>query len=111
MNFSLRGRTLAEFLGTAFLLSAVVESGIMGEQTGGRERRHRTAGQSLAAGAMLIVLILTLGPVSGARFNPAVRWEWLGRGTEGLGKVNAVPNQPLKDQRCPESQLPSQRTT
>jgi glycerol uptake facilitator-like aquaporin len=79
MNFSLRGRTLAEFLGTAFLLSAVVESGIMGEQLAVGNVAIALLANALAAGAMLIVLILTLGPVSGARFNPAVRWEWLGR--------------------------------
>jgi glycerol uptake facilitator-like aquaporin len=72
MNFSMRARTLAEFLGTAFLLSAVVGSGIMGEQLAGGNIAIALLANTLATGAMLTVLILTLGPVSGAHFNPVV---------------------------------------
>ncbi len=72
MNFNLRARTLAEFLGTAFLLAAVVGSGIMGEQLAGGNVAIALLANTLATGAMLTVLILTLGPISGAHFNPAV---------------------------------------
>jgi glycerol uptake facilitator-like aquaporin len=72
MNFPLRARTVAELLGTAFLLAAVVGSGIMGEQLPGRNVAIALLANTLATGAMLIVLILTLGPVWGAHFNPAV---------------------------------------
>ena len=72
MNFPLRARTVAELLGTAFLLAAVVGSGIMGEQLAGGNVAIALLANTLATGAMLIVLILTLGPVSGAHFNPAV---------------------------------------
>jgi glycerol uptake facilitator-like aquaporin len=72
MNFSMRARTLAEFLGTAFLLSAVVGSGIMGEQLADGNIAIALLANTLATGAMLTVLILTLGPVSGAHFNPVV---------------------------------------
>jgi glycerol uptake facilitator-like aquaporin len=72
MNFSLYARAVAEFLGTAFLLAGVVGSGIMGEQLAGGNLAITLLANSLVTGAILMVLILTLGPVSGAHFNPAV---------------------------------------
>jgi glycerol uptake facilitator-like aquaporin len=72
MNFNLRARTLAEFLGSTFLLAAVVGSGIMGEQLAGGNVAIALLANTLATGAMLTVLILTLGPISGAHFNPVV---------------------------------------
>ena len=72
MKFDLHVRTIAEFVGTAFLLAAVVGSGIMGEQLAGGNVAIALLANSLATGAILAVLIMTLGPVSGAHFNPAV---------------------------------------
>jgi glycerol uptake facilitator-like aquaporin len=72
MNFNLRPRAAAEFIGTAFLLAAVVGSGIMGERLAGGNIAIALLANTLATGAMLVVLILTLGPISGAHFNPAV---------------------------------------
>ena len=72
MNFNLRARTLAEFLGSAFLLAAVVGSGIMGERLAGGNIAITLFVNTLATGAMLTALILALGPMSGAHFNPAV---------------------------------------
>jgi glycerol uptake facilitator-like aquaporin len=72
MNFSLRARTTAEFLGTAFLLAAVVGSGVMGEQLAAGNVAIALLANTLATGAILVVLIITLGPISGAHFNPAV---------------------------------------
>jgi glycerol uptake facilitator-like aquaporin len=69
---SLTQRGFAEFLGTAFLLAAVVGSGIMGERLAGGNVAIALLANSLATGAMLVVLILIFGPVSGAHFNPAV---------------------------------------
>jgi len=65
-------RALAEALGTAFLLAAVVGSGIMAERLSGGNVALALLCNSLASGAMLAVLILIFGPVSGAHFNPAV---------------------------------------
>ena len=72
MNFRLRARTTAEFLGTAFLLAAVVGSGIMGERLAAGNVAIALLANALSTGAILIVLVLTLGPISGAHFNPAV---------------------------------------
>ena len=72
MNFTLRARTTAEFVGTAFLLAAVVGSGIMGEQLAAGNVAIALLANTLATGTILIVLILILGPISGAHLNPAV---------------------------------------
>jgi len=72
MNFNLRSRVVAEFLGTAFLLAAVVGSGIMGERLAGGNVAIALLANTLSTGAILLVLILTLAPISGAHFNPAV---------------------------------------
>jgi glycerol uptake facilitator-like aquaporin len=65
-------RIVAEFVGTAFLLAAVVGSGIMGERLAGGNVAIALLANTLATGAMLVTLILTFGPISGAHFNPAV---------------------------------------
>jgi glycerol uptake facilitator-like aquaporin len=63
---------VAEFLGTAFLLAAVVGSGIMGERLANGNAAVALLANSIATGAMLVVLIVTFGPLSGAHFNPLV---------------------------------------
>ena len=65
-------RLLAEFLGTAFLLAAVVGSGIMGDRLSGGNAAIALLANSLATGLALSVLILAFGPLSGAHFNPVV---------------------------------------
>src|SRR5271156_5703401 len=65
-------RLLAETLGTAFLLAAVVGSGIMAQRLSGGNDALALLCNTLPTGAILAVLILTFGPSSGAHFNPAV---------------------------------------
>jgi glycerol uptake facilitator-like aquaporin len=65
-------RLVSEGLGTAFLLAAVVGSGIMAQKLAGGNVALALLCNTLATGAMLIVLILVCGPLSGAHFNPAV---------------------------------------
>jgi len=65
-------RIVAEGIGTAFLLAAVVGSGIMGERLAGGNVALALLANTLATGAMLVTLILTFGPISGAHLNPAV---------------------------------------
>jgi glycerol uptake facilitator-like aquaporin len=65
-------RLFAEALGTAFLLAAVVGSGIMAEKLSGGNGALALLCNTLPTGAILTVLILTFGPLSGAHFNPAV---------------------------------------
>ena len=62
----------AEAVGTLFLVMTVVGSGIMADQLSGGIDGLALIGNTLATGAMLVVLITILGPVSGAHFNPAV---------------------------------------
>jgi glycerol uptake facilitator-like aquaporin len=63
---------LAEGLGTALLLAAVVGSGIMGDRLSAGNVAIALLANSLATGCALVVLILIFGPISGAHFNPAV---------------------------------------
>ncbi len=65
-------RLLAEAIGTAILLATVVGSGIMGETMAGGNDAIALLGNTIATGAILVVLILIFGPVSGAHYNPAV---------------------------------------
>src|SRR5580704_6764180 len=69
---SLARRCVAEGLGTAFLLAGVVGSGIMAAKLAGGNGALALLCNTLATGAILTVLILTFGPVSGAHFHPAV---------------------------------------
>jgi glycerol uptake facilitator-like aquaporin len=70
-NFDLQRRLAAEALGTALLVATVVGSGIMAESLT-RDVALALLGNTLATGAILVVLITILGPISGAHFNPAV---------------------------------------
>ena len=63
---------MAEAVGTAFLLAAVVGSGIMGERLAGGNVAIALLTNTMATGAALVALILTFGSISGAHFNPAV---------------------------------------
>ena len=72
MKFNLRARLTAEFLGSAFLVAAVIGSGIMGERLAGGNVAIALIANTIATGAELIALILTFGPISGAHLNPAV---------------------------------------
>ncbi len=65
-------RVVAEAVGTAFLLAAVVGSGIMGDRLAGGNVAIALLANTIATGAALIALILAFGPISGAHFNPAV---------------------------------------
>jgi glycerol uptake facilitator-like aquaporin len=70
-------RAVAEALGTAFLLVAVVGSGIMAERLAGGNNALALLCNTLPTGAMLTVLILVFGPISGAHLNPAVSLAFL----------------------------------
>jgi len=72
MRNSLSRRFAAEWIGTAFLVAAVVGSGIMGERLSDGNVALALLVNTIATGAALVALILTLGPISGAHFNPVV---------------------------------------
>jgi glycerol uptake facilitator-like aquaporin len=65
-------RLTAEFLGTMFLVAAVIGSGIMAERLSGGNIAVALLANAIATGAALVALILTFAPISGAHFNPAV---------------------------------------
>jgi glycerol uptake facilitator-like aquaporin len=72
MKTSLSRRLTAEFMGTGFLVAAVVGSGVMGERLSGGNVALALLANTIATGAALVALILTFGSISGAHFNPAV---------------------------------------
>ena len=79
---SLGRRLTAESVGTALLLAGVVGSGIMGERLAGGNVALALLANTVATGAVLLALILTFGPISGAHLNPAVTLAdaWAGGG-------------------------------
>jgi glycerol uptake facilitator-like aquaporin len=78
--FDLRTRLLAEALGTGLLVATVVGSGIMAAKLAGGNQAIALLGNTIPTGAILVVLITILGPVSGAHFNPAVSAMFAWRG-------------------------------
>jgi glycerol uptake facilitator-like aquaporin len=72
MTPTLLRRSVTEFLGTGFLVAAVIGSGIMGERLAAGNVAIALLANTIATGAALVALILTFGPISGAHFNPAV---------------------------------------
>ena len=83
-TFNLQRRLTAEFLGTALLVATVVGSGIMAVNLS-RDVGLQLLGNTIPTGAMLVVLITILGPISGAHFNPAVTLVFLARREVGFG--------------------------
>jgi glycerol uptake facilitator-like aquaporin len=73
-------RLLAEGLGTGLLLATVIGSGVMGVNLAGGNMALALLANTLPTGAILVVLILIFGPVSGAHFNPAVSLAFAMRG-------------------------------
>ena len=74
-------RLFAEWFGTMMLVATVVGSGIMAERLAGGNVALALLGNTIATGAILVVLISILGPVSGAHFNPAVSFAFALRRT------------------------------
>lgn len=72
MKTNLPKRAAAEFLGTAFLVAAVIGSGIMAERLAGGNVALALLANTIATGAALVALILAFGSISGAHFNPVV---------------------------------------
>jgi glycerol uptake facilitator-like aquaporin len=94
MGYGLGQRTVAELLGTLLLLATVVGSGIMAERLAGGNQAIALLGNTIPTGAMLVVLILIFGPVSGAHFNPVVTLVFASRGEARRGEVIAyIPAQ------------------
>ena len=73
-------RLIAEWLGTFSLLATVVGSGIMAERLADGNIAIALLGNTIPTGAILVVLILVFGPISGAHFNPAVTLSFAWRG-------------------------------
>jgi len=73
-------RLLAEALGSAILVATVVGSGIMADRLAGGNQAIALLGNTIPTGAILVVLITILGPISGAHFNPAVSLVFASRG-------------------------------
>lgn len=85
----MKKKLLAEFVGTLLLLATVVGSGIMGDTLAAGNDAVALWGNTAATGAILVVLILVFGPISGAHFNPAVTLVFLARGEISRGEAAA----------------------
>ena len=79
-EMSVKKRLFAEWLGTLLLVATVVGSGIMAETLAAGNMAVALLGNTIPTGAILVVLISILGPVSGAHFNPAVSTAFYLRG-------------------------------
>jgi glycerol uptake facilitator-like aquaporin len=102
MTTSLARGVVAEAIGTALLLAAVVGSGIMAERLAGGNEAVALLANAIATAGALIALILTFGPISGAHLNPVVTLALIARRTvpvsrgvayiaaQGLGAVAGV---------------------
>lgn len=92
-GYGLGRRAMAEFLGTLLLLSTVAGSGIMAERLAGGNQAIALLGNTIPTGAVLVVLILIFGPISGAHFNPLVTltfwWRGEARRAEALTYIPA----------------------
>jgi glycerol uptake facilitator-like aquaporin len=84
---SLGRRLVAEGLGTAILVATVVGSGIMAERLAGGNQAIALLGNTIPTGAILVVIITILGPLSGAHFNPAVTLVFAARRELPWGEV------------------------
>ncbi len=82
-------RLAAEALGTLLLVATVVGSGIMAERLAGGNVAIALLGNTIPTGAILVVLITLLGPVSGAHFNPVVTGVFAAHGS--LKRADALP--------------------
>ena len=82
-DYKLSKRLFSELLGTALLVATVVGSGIMATNLS-QDVGLQLLGNTIPTGAMLVVLITILGPISGAHFNPAVTLVFLARREIGL---------------------------
>jgi glycerol uptake facilitator-like aquaporin len=76
MNITLSRRLIAEWIGTFSLLATVVGSGIMAERLAGGNIAIALLGNTIPTGAILVVLIMVFGPISGAHLNPAVTFSF-----------------------------------
>ncbi len=88
-EFDLPRRLAAEAIGTAILLAGIVGSGIMAERLAGGNEAIALLANMAATGAILTVLILVFGPISGAHFNPAVTVSFVMQRTLGPGTAAA----------------------
>ena len=79
-EIGLSRRLVAEALGTGMLIATVIGSGIMADDLAGGNVAIALLGNTVATGAILVVIILMFGPLSGAHFNPAVTFVFLLRG-------------------------------
>jgi glycerol uptake facilitator-like aquaporin len=94
MTHTLPRKIVAEFVGSGFLVAAVVGSGIMGERLAGGNVAIALLTNAIATGAALFALVLTFGPISGGHFNPAVTFvDAMERGVSWMVAACYIPAQ------------------
>ena len=94
MTHTLLRKIVSEFVGTGFLVAAVVGSGIMGERLAAGNVAIALLANTIATGAALFALILAFGPISGGHFNPAVTFvDAIERGVSWIVAACYIPAQ------------------
>jgi glycerol uptake facilitator-like aquaporin len=94
MTHTLLRKIISEFLGTGFLVAAVVGSGIMGERLAAGNVAIALLANTIATGAALFALILAFGPISGGHFNPVVTFvDAMERGVSWMVAACYIPAQ------------------
>jgi glycerol uptake facilitator-like aquaporin len=105
MNISLPRRLVAEFIGTAFLVAAVVGSGVMAERLANGNLALALLANTIATGAALVALIFTFGGISGAHFNPSLL-SWMLLSADCRGEKLLIMSRLKYSAAWPEPSLP-----
>ena len=100
MRSSLSRRVVAEFLGTAFLVAAIIGSGIMGERLANGNAALALLANTIATGAALVALILAFRPISGAHLNPIVSLAEAFRGSHTWSEACLLHFWPNQRRHC-----------
>jgi glycerol uptake facilitator-like aquaporin len=94
-------RLASEALGTAILVATVIGSGIMAERLAGGNQAIALLANTIPTGAILVVIITILAPISGAHFNPAVSLVFAARARHRHVHSGSMRGRDRRNDPCP----------